>query len=80
MIHLKEGISAGYWTVSGAAETSAGRSLDKGAGGHYCTDPVTVVWPDCQSLKIKAQLSSLRSDLILLGDSSNQRCWYANLD
>lgn len=46
--YLEEGISAGYWTVSGAVETSVGQSLDRGTGGRYCSGPTTAVWPGFQ--------------------------------
>lgn len=48
VIYLEEGISAGYWTVSGAAETSGGQSQGRGAGGRYCSGPMTAVGPDFQ--------------------------------
>ncbi len=48
VLYLEEGISAGYWTVSGAVETSVGQSPDRGAAGRYCSGPVTAVWPGFQ--------------------------------
>lgn len=59
MFHLEEGISVGYWTVSSAAETSAGQPQDRGDGGRCCSGPMTAVGPGFQLLRIEPQLLSV---------------------